>query len=252
MLNLKVSIITVCYNSEDTIEDTIKSISQQSYSNIEYIVIDGRSSDRTNEIIGYYDSAVSIHVSENDSGLYDAMNKGIALSTGDIVGILNSDDVFYDNNSIQDIVSKFVEDATLDAVYADVGFYDKSLKSKIRHYSSKGFSFSKLKFGIMPAHPSLYVKRSCFDVVGHYSLSYKIAADFDMVVRLFSKLKFRSKYLPKELVKMRVGGISTSGFKSTMLLNKEILQSLAINGIASSYFHLVLKYPKKIFGFISK
>lgn len=252
MSNLKVSIITVCYNSAATIEDTIKSVRAQRYKNIEYIVVDGNSTDLTNDIVEKYRSTVSVHISERDAGLYDAMNKGIKVSTGDVVGILNSDDVLFDDDSIHNIVKAFSDDTTLNAVYADVGFYDQTLATKKRHYSSSGFAFSKLKFGIMPAHPSLYIKRDLFANLGFYSLGYKIAADFDMIVRLFSLPDFHSKYLRQEIVKMRMGGISTSGFSANVLLNREILISLKNNGIYSSYLHLLIKYPKKILGFIFK
>jgi len=247
---MKVSIITVCFNSEKTIEDTLKSIQSQTYSDIEYIVIDGQSKDRTNDIVKKYSDIVSIHLSEKDNGLYDAMNKGLQAATGDIIGILNSDDFFFDD----DVISTVVENIKyVDAVYADVAFYNPdNLNNIVRYYSSKTFSKSKLGMGLMPAHPSLYVKRARYQQVGFYNTKYKIAADFDIIVRLFNLPGFTSSYIPKVFVKMRLGGVSTAGFKSNILLNKEIMQSCRDAGIQTSWLKILSKYPRKLLGFIFK
>lgn len=252
MYKMKVSIITVCFNSERTIRDTLQAVKNQTYSNIEYIVVDGNSSDSTNKIISEFSDTVYTHVSEPDLGLYDAMNKGIKLASGDIVGILNSDDLFFDNTVIERVVEEFNNKIGLDAIFADVGFYDQELLRKVRHYSSKMFSVNKLKYGIMPAHPSLYIKRDICKKIGEYSLKYKIASDFDYIVRLFNLDNIAYSYVQREFVKMRIGGVSTSGIESNFLLNKEILISLKSNGIHSSYLYLLLKYPKKVMGFIFK
>lgn len=247
---MKVSIITVCFNSDKTIEDTLKSVASQTYSNIEYIVIDGLSSDSTNDIVKKYSDIVSVHISEKDDGLYDAMNKGIKVATGDVVGILNSDDVFFDDSIIQKVVDNFEGN---DCIYADVGFYKgENLEVKVRHYSSKGFTLHKLARGMMPAHPSLYVRRECFDQAGLYNKNYKIASDFDMVARLFSLLEFKSSYIPSELVKMRLGGISTGGFRANYLLNKEIIISCKSNNIKTNWFMVLSKYPEKLLGYFFK
>jgi len=247
---MKVSIITVCFNSEATIEDTLKSVASQTYSNIEYIVIDGLSTDNTNKIVKKYSNIVSIHISEKDKGLYDAMNKGIQLATGDVIGILNSDDVFSNEAIIQEVVGSI---HNIDCVYADIGFYKEyDLDKKVRHYSSSGFSLPKLSRGIMPAHPSLYVRRECYAKVGLYSMDYLIASDFDMVIRLFSLPNFKSHYVPIEFVKMRMGGVSTGGLKANIQLNKEILHSCREHNIKTSWFRLLSKYPKKLLGYIFK
>ena len=247
---MKVSVITVCFNSEKTIEDTLKSVAAQTYQNIEYIVIDGASSDSTNEVIEKYIDLVSVHVSEKDNGLYDAMNKGIQLATGDIVGIINSDDILCDETIIQKVVDGI---EGVDCVYADVAFYRKDdLGKMVRYYSSDGFSIRKLSRGMMPAHPSIYVRRECYIQVGSYSTNYSIASDFDMVVRLFSLPDFKSRYIPLEFVKMRLGGISTGGFKANYLLNKEILDSCRVNNISTNWLKLLSKYPGKLLGYIIK
>ena len=244
---MKVSIITVCYNSEKTIEDTIKSIAAQTYKNIEYIIIDGGSKDTTNDIVNKYKDIISIHISEPDNGLYDAMNKGIKLATGDLVGVLNSDDVLYDNNVIGNIVLNIGD---YDGIYADVGFYEQDLVKKTRHYSSDNFVKEKFSRGFMPAHPSFYVRNEHYKIVGDYNLNYKIAADFDILLRLFNLPNVKFKYLNQEVVKMRIGGVSTSGISSNITLNKEILESCRNNNVPCSWLSILSKYPEKIVGLL--
>lgn len=247
---MKVSIVTVCYNSGDTILDTILSVKNQCYSNIEFIIIDGSSTDNTNEIILDHMDTVNIHLVEADFGLYDAMNKGINLSNGDIIGFLNSDDILATPNTIQLIVDSI---GTSDGVYGDVGFYsDNDFKIKTRHYSSKNFNKNKFSKGIMPAHPSCYIRKSCFDLVGFFNINYKISSDFDMLLRIFFETNSQFVYINSEIVKMRVGGISTSGIKANYILNKEILISCKANGLKASWFSILSKYPKKILGYLKK
>ena len=247
---MKISIITVCFNSEKTIEDTIKSVQSQSYSNIEYIVIDGKSKDSTNDIVSKYEETVSIHISEADSGLYDAMNKGVRLATGDIVGVLNSDDILANDDIIQKLVNSI---GTSDGIYGDIGFYpEHDFSVKKRHYSSKGFTKAKFARGMMPAHPSFYARKECYERAGLYRTDFKIASDFDMVLRIFSLADTSFVYLEQEIVKMRLGGVSTSGFMSNYTLNKEILDSCKTNGIKSNWLSIMSKYPEKIMGYIFK
>jgi len=247
---MKVSILTVCFNSEKTIDDTIKSVETQTYPNLEYIVIDGNSRDCTNEIVAKYKNVVTVHVSESDNGLYDAMNKGIELATGDIIGVLNSDDILANKNIIQNIVDSL---GTNDGVYGDVGFYsDDCFLNKKRHYSSKGFEKSNFSRGMMPAHPSFYAKKECYERAGFYRTDFKIASDFDMLLRIFSLPNTSFIYLEDEIVKMRLGGVSTSGFMSNYILNKEILESCKGNGVKANWLSIMSKYPNKIMGYIFK
>ncbi|MGI2259759.1 glycosyltransferase family 2 protein [Shewanella sp. GXUN23E] len=246
---MKVSIITVCYNSAKTITDTIESVKNQKYSNIEFIVIDGGSTDTTLDILSKYLDVVDILVSEKDQGLYDAMNKGLARATGDLVGILNSDDILANDCIIERIVQAA---EGVDGVYGDIGFYDVTLTKKTRHYSSKGFHKAKFSRGFMPAHPSCYLKRTLIEQVGPYSLDFKIAADFDFLVRAFSISNSTFRYLPEEVVKMREGGISTSGISANILLNREIIKSCRSNGLPCSWLSVLSKYPEKIMGLIFK
>jgi glycosyltransferase involved in cell wall biosynthesis len=193
---------------------------------------------------------VSTHVSEPDSGLYDAMNKGIKFSTGDIVGILNSDDILENDNTIQALVKAI---GNSDGVYGDVGFYaEHSFSNKKRHYSSKGFTKEKFSRGMMPAHPSFYVRKECYERAGLYRTDFKIASDFDMVLRIFSLPNTSFNFLDQEIVKMRLGGVSTSGFMSNYILNKEILESCRNNGIKADWFTILSKYPSKIMEYIFK
>jgi glycosyltransferase involved in cell wall biosynthesis len=247
---MKVSIITVCFNSEKTIEDTMKSVESQTYPNIEYIVIDGNSQDCTNEIVSKYRDVVSVHVSEPDNGLYDAMNKGIKLATGDIVGVLNSDDILATDNTIQALVWAI---GNSDGVYGDVGFYSENdFSDKKRHYSSKWFKKAKFARGMMPAHPSFYVRKECYERAGFYRTDFKIASDFDMLLRIFTLPNTSFTYLEEEIVKMRLGGVSTSGVMSNYILNKEILESCKSNGVKANWFSIISKYPSKIMGYIFK
>lgn len=246
---MKISIITVSFNSVETLEDTFLSVQRQNYSDIEYIVIDGGSVDGSVELIKKYNHLIANYISESDLGIYDAMNKGISMATGDVVGILNSDDVFFNENVLSEISNHFTDN--IDGVYGDVIFCKRdNLDELTRHYSSQSSSVNNLKRGMMPAHPSLYLRRKCYEELGAYSLKYKIAADFDFVVRLMSSNKYKLSYIKSNLVKMREGGASTYGLKANYTLNKEILLSLKLHGIRSNWFWILSKYPMKFWGVI--
>jgi len=242
---MKVSIITVCYNSERTIEDTLKSIKSQTYPNIEHIVIDGLSKDNTNQIVSKYSDTVTIHLSEQDNGLYDAMNKGLSLATGDIVGILNSDDVLADKSAIDKIVAGFNSN-DVDAVYSDLIYVSEyNLNKPTRLYSSKVFSKNMIKFGLMLPHPTFYVKKSCYDKFGGYKTNYRVAADFELLTRFISK-GVKAIRLPVITVKMREGGISSNGLLWRVHQNFEIVRACKENGIYSNIFLIMLKLPYKL------
>ncbi|HUX95572.1 MAG TPA: glycosyltransferase family 2 protein [Bacteroidales bacterium] len=250
MSKFLVSVITVSYNSVSTISDTIKSVLNQTYPNIEYIIVDGGSTDGTVELIKSFGDKITRFVSENDNGIYDAINKGIRLATGKIVGILNSDDFFFDDNIVENIVSHF-ETFDIDAVYGDVRFV-RPLETGtiIRYYSSKKFEIGKFKSGQMPAHPSFYMKRELFEKFGYYSADYQIAADFEFLLRYLYLHKIRTKYIEMPFVTMRAGGISNKSIKSNFRLNKEIRRACRENGINTNYFHIYSKYLSKIFEYV--
>lgn len=249
---MKISIITVCFNSEKYLKNTIESVLSQDYSNVEYILVDGNSKDKTKNIIKEYEPLFEGRmkwVSESDNGLYDAMNKGIKMATGDVIGILNSDDFFTSNDIISNVAQTFTNDNDLEVVYGDIHFVNpNNLDKCVRYYSSSIFRPSLLRLGFMPAHPSMYIKRDCFEKYGYYSLDYKIAADFDMVVRFIHTHKAKCKYLKLDFVTMRTGGESAN----RMLLNKETVLACKRNGIRTNIFILSLKYFYKIFEYVKK
>lgn len=241
---MKVSIITVCFNSEKTIEDTLKSVANQTYNNIEHIVIDGKSTDNTNAIIDMYYDSVSIHVSEPDKGLYDAMNKGINLATGDIVGIINSDDIFASDDSIANLVAGF--DDSIDGVYSDLVYVKEQDVSKItRLYSSRIFKKNLIRFGIMLPHPTFYVRKSCYEEFGYYKTNYRVAADFELIARFVSN-NIKLKRINSVTVKMREGGISSSGLTWRVHQNFEIIRACRANNISTNIFFVMLKLPYKL------
>lgn len=247
---MTISLITVTYNSGDTLFSTFQSILSQTYSDIEYIVIDGLSNDDTVSIIKENEPLFKGKikwVSEPDKGLYDAMNKGIRISTGDVIGILNSDDFFTENNILQKVVQAFDMDDKLDAIYGDVHFVAPgNLNKCIRYYSSSVFKRHLMRLGFMPAHPSFYLKRACFEKFGLYKTDYKIAADFEFLLRVIYKGNICMKYLPIDMVAMRIGGASTSGFESHRRIMKEHLRAFRENGVYTNVFLLSLRYIYKI------
>lgn len=246
---VKITIITVCYNSESTIRDTIESVLSQDYSNIEYIIIDGASTDKTIDIINEYSNSIKTILSEPDKGIYDAMNKGVQSSSGDYVGILNSDDVFSHTYVISDVV-KIIENTNVDAVYGDLVVVSREETSSIiRTYSSKYFRKWKIRFGLMLPHPTFYVKRNLFDKLGFYKLNYRVAADFELITRFLTN-GITSVRNPDVMVNMRQGGISSNGFWWRVHQNFEIIRACKENGIYSNIFFIALKLPVKLLSYI--
>ena len=247
---MKISIVTASYNSARTIKDTIQSVLRQTYSDIEYILVDGVSTDGTLDIIRQNESLFEGRlkwISEKDNGIYDAMNKGIRMATGDVVGILNSDDYFTANDVVERMVSTFT-DAEIDAVYGDIHFiHDGEPDKCVRYYSSKPFRPIWLRFGFMPAHPSFYCRKKVFEKVGLYKTDYKIGSDYEMMVRLFMVHKIRAKYLPIDFVTMRTGGTSTRNVKSRLQLVKDDVRGCRENGIYTNSLMISMKFLYKIF-----
>lgn len=253
---MKISVITVVYNNKETIQDAINSVLSQEYDDLEYIIVDGASTDGTieviNEAVRAYSKRDIKFVSEKDNGIYDAMNKGIGLATGDMIGILNSDDFYINKNVISTVVSEFIT-KNVDSVFADLVYvhaYD--LDKIVRHYSSAGFHPKKMVYGWMPAHPAFFVKREVYERYGLYKTDYQIAADYELIVRFLVKNKVSYSYIPKVFVKMRTGGASTRNLKSNWILNKEILRACAENGIKTNIIKVLSKYPTKILQLIKK
>ena len=247
---MKVSIITVAYNSIHTLEDAIRSVLQQTYMDIEYVVIDGASNDGTVDLIRRYEPEFEGRlkwVSEQDGGIYDAMNKGIGMASGDVVGILNSDDYFTSNDVIAHVASA-CSDSAIDAVYGDIHFIRDGHPEKcIRYYSSKPFRPLWLRFGFMPAHPSFYCRRQVFDKAGLYKTDYLIGSDYEMMVRLFMVHHIKARYLPLDFVTMRTGGASTRNVRSRLQLIKDDVRGCRENGIYTNPLMISMKYLYKVF-----
>lgn len=244
---MKISIITATHNSQAYISDCIKSVNNQTYNNIEHIIVDGASKDKTLEIINSTPNRITKVISEPDKGIYDAMNKGIKAATGDVIGILNSDDFFTSDNIIETVADNF-KNYDIDALYGDVHFVNPyDISKTVRYYSSAIFKPSLFRFGFMPAHPSFYMKKECYDKYGLYALDYKIASDYDLLIRYLYKERINYKYLKKDFVTMRTGGVSTENFNSRVTLNREIVRACKKYGIKTNMFLLSFKYLYKIF-----
>ena len=226
---MKISIITVCFNSSKTIEKTFQSILNQTYTNIEYIVIDGGSSDSTLDIIKKYKKSIARFVSEPDKGLYDAMNKGIKLASGDIVGILNSDDIYTDEKVLEN-VARFHENNNVEVSFGNI-IQLTDYGKIIRRYSAKNWVHDKLKIGFMPPHPSMFFKRELFEEYGYYHLDFVSGADYELIVRFFLKNNISCKFSNITTTAMLIGGISTSGLSSYIIISKEICKALKKNEI---------------------
>lgn len=249
---MKISIITPTYNSSATIQDTINSVLSQSFLDFEHIIVDGGSKDNTVDIIKesepLYNGKLK-WVSEPDKGIYDAMNKGIKMASGDIVGILNSDDFF----SSPEVLSKINENILgLDAIYGDIHYVNPDDLSKpVRYYSSAGFNVKKMKMGFMPAHPSFYCRKEVFDKVGLFDTEFKVAADFEFLLRALYVNGIKTKYIPFDFVTMRTGGASTSGLSSHKRIFLDHMKAYRKNGVKSNAFLESLRYPSKILELLS-
>ena len=243
---MKVSIITICYNSQETIEDTIKSVLAQDYDDIEYIIIDGASKDSTLEIIGKYTSNLSKLISEPDKGIYDAMNKGISNSTGELIGILNSDDFYANESVISNIVSSIRKNNS-DSIYADLVYVDRLDSDKIvRNWKSGQYKPDLFLKGWMPPHPTFFVKKWVYEKFGAYNTALKSAADYEFMLRVLHKHKISTSYLPERITKMRTGGESNVSLKNRLRANKEDRMAWQLNDIKPNLFTLLRKPLSKI------
>lgn len=248
-MNLLVSIITATYNSEATLNDTLNCIANQSYTPIEHIIIDGASKDATLDMVSTFPHIAQVH-SEKDQGIYDAMNKGIAHATGDIIGILNSDDFYVDELVIQDIVTVF-ENSNCDVVYADLQYVDRERTDKIiRTWKSGTMKQHSFLYGWMPPHPTVFVRRKVYEQYGAFNLSLKSAADYEFMLRILYKEKCNAVYLPRIIVKMRDGGNSNQSIKHRIFANREDKKAWTINGLKPYFFTMLFKPLRKIKQFL--
>lgn len=248
---MKISIITSVYNNKETISESIESVLSQTHSEIEYIIIDGASTDGTVDIIKGYENRISKYVSEPDNGIYDGLNKGISLATGDVIGFLHSDDI-YQHNNVLDMVVKVFNDHQVDSVYGDLTYVDKNDTSRvIRHWKSGDFSLKKLHRGWMPPHPTFFVKRKIYEDAGTFDTSFKVAADYDIILRFLGKYKISVHYIPEVLIKMRLGGESNKSLKNIVEKSKDDLRAMKKNGIGHAG-SLFLKNISKLRQFFIK
>jgi glycosyltransferase len=247
---LKVSIITVCYNSAETIENTIQSVIAQTYKNIEYIIVDGKSTDITLAIINKYKENISTIICEKDNGIYDAINKGIMAASGDIVALLHADDFYANKNIIETIVTTFLK-SNSDTVYGDLQYVDKTDTSIIkRNWISGNYYDGIFLKGWMPPHPSFFVRKYCYEKYGLFTNKLKSAADYEMMLRLLHKEKCTTAYIPEVLVKMRVGGKSNVTIANRIKANREDKQAWLMNDLKPSLFTLIRKPLSKLNQFI--
>ena len=248
---MKISIITSVYNNQETIAEAMESVLSQTYPDIEYIIIDGGSSDNTVDIIKTYQDRLGAFISEPDNGIYDGLNKGINLATGDVIGFLHSDDLYQDNTVIEKVVQAFINNAT-DSVYGDLTYVNKIDPSKIiRFWQSGKFTLTKLNYGWMPPHPTFFVKCSIYQQYGVFDTSFKIAADYDLMLRFLGKVKISTFYIPSVLIKMRVGGASNKSLKNVIRKSTEDLRAMRNNQIGG-WISLVVKNLSKLGQFVKK
>ena len=241
-----ITVITVCFNSAKTLEACIQSVVMQDWPNIQHVVIDGASTDGTLEILERYQSKLSNVISEPDKGIYDAMNKGLRLATGDVICFLNADDL-YANSSVLSTVAHHFQNADLDALFGDVIFFNPNNPDKtIRRYRSDRFSPSKLAWGWMPSHPAIFLKKKIMDQVGFFKTNYRIAGDYEYVVRAFYKNHLKYRHISEVMVRMQIGGVSSESWRSRWLLNQEVLRACRENGVPTNMLKILSKYPFKL------
>ena len=248
---MKISIITVVYNNEKTIKDAIESVLSQSYPYIEYIIIDGNSNDLTNQIINNYKRKLGFYVSEKDSGIYDAMNKGIKAAKGEVVGILNSDDLYENDKVIDTVMSQFLSDPSLDVVYGDLVYVKRdNVQKVIRKWRSKPYHERFFEDGNVPPHPSFFVKRQVYEKVGYFNLNFNLAADYEFMLRVAKNFDFKLKYLNKVIVKMRLGGATNKSFLNIFKQNIEILNAWKQNNLKPPFLLMPKRIIKRVLQFI--
>jgi glycosyltransferase involved in cell wall biosynthesis len=249
---MKISIITVAFNAASTIADTLRSVASQTHPDIEHIVVDGASTDGTLEIIACQGSHIAKLISEPDHGIYDAMNKGLRLAKGEIIGFLNADDIYMDERVLERVTGIMARN-DLDVLFGDVEFVSPARPSRlVRRYRSDHFRPERIAWGWMPAHPSLFLRRRVYERFGTFRTDFRIAGDFEFVARIFRGGTLNYRYVPEVWVRMRTGGISTGGLRNTLLLNREVLRACRENGISTNFLKILSKYPAKLYEFLRK
>jgi glycosyltransferase len=253
LFELKISIITITYNSASTVEDTIKSVVSQDFPDKEYIIVDGLSKDRTLDIVNRFTPYIDKVISERDKGLYDALNKGISMATGDVVGMLHSDDIYASHQIISKVAQQFAMDPEVEAVYADLVFVDRNDTNKVlRTWKAGEYKPDAFIKGWMPPHPTFFVKKSVYDRFGGFNLDLKLSADYELMLRFIHKHKIKVAYLPESIVKMRMGGISNTSFFVKLKANMEDKMAWRINDLKPGMFTTIRKPLNKLMQYFSK
>lgn len=248
---MKISIITACYNSSKSILDTLESINSQTHEDIELIIIDGGSTDNTLDLLKSYNNIIYTIVSEKDNGIYDAMNKGIRLATGDIIGILNSDDLYFDDKVLFDISKEFENENDLEILFGNIVYVkENDIKKIVRKWISKKYFSNYFEWGNVPPHPSLFVKKNVYSKAGMFDLNYTLAADYEFMLRIFKKHNFNSKYINRFIVKMRLGGATNKNIRNIIVGNIEIIRSWKDNQLNYPFWLLPIKICKRLIQYI--
>lgn len=249
---MKISIITVCYNSEKYIKDAIESVLNQDFDNMEYIIIDGASTDKTLEIVKSYGSKINQFISEPDKGIYDAMNKGIALATGDVIGTLNSDDLYINNKVLTNISETFTNSGS-NIVFGDLFYVEKeNTNTIVRKWQTKSFVPGSFKKGWHPPHPTFFVANKIYKKYGAFNLNYKLAADFELMLRFLEKHHIKNAYIQKPLVKMRLGGATNKNFSNIFKQNIECYKAFRNNNLQVSFLYPFFRLLPKISQYFGK
>ena len=250
---MKISVITVVYNAVDSVEDTIKSVIAQDYEDIEHIVIDGGSVDGTMDVVNRYREKLAVVISEADNGIYDAMNKGIDLATGDVIGNLNADDWYADNSVLSHVADAFSENEDLDAVYGDIVYVTKNKPhSIVRYWKSRPYREGLFEKGWMPAHPTFFVRREIYSRYGKFDLDLQIQSDFELTMRFMAVYKIKTRYLPGVMVKMRMGGVTNNRISNVIKGNLEAYAACRKNGLVVTPFFMVRKVLSRLPQFFRK
>jgi glycosyltransferase involved in cell wall biosynthesis len=247
---MNISLVTVCYNSVKTIEETLRSVAEQEYPHVQHVVVDGASTDGTQDIVSRYLRSADIFISEPDSGIYNAMNKGLNLANGDIIAFINADDHYAHPKVLSNVMAVFAEQPAINAVFGDVAYHRADKPQNLyRRYDSGMFRPSRLGWGWMPAHPGMFVAASVFEAIGGFREDYEICADYEFVARAFARDAVKFTHLPEVLVHMLPEGVSTRDWRARMQINRESVRACLENGIYSNQLMILCKYPQKVIGY---
>ena len=249
---MKISIITVVYNNAETIEETILSVASQSYRDIEHIVVDGVSTDGTMDVVRRHREKIAKLVSEPDEGIFDAMNKGIRLATGEVIAFLNADDIYADNAVLEQVALAF-SDPSVGACYADLVYVDPvNLNKVVRFWKSQDYKPGLFQRGWVPAHPTFFARKKVYDEYGGFDVAYRLAADFELMLRFLEKFKVKPVYIPRIFVKMRTGGASNNSIRNIIQQNMDIYRACKKNSVSVSPFFAFTKIFSKLSQFYSR